>query len=267
MAITWTISPWKSFILSWWWTHQVFWKPWRQNYDWNIAAISSIDTNFDCSGFRHWHSAIGIDVYINNDSTEDREGMLRFMHLETETFMLYKPWWALPAGASWSMFATIYVDKWELELNWTREISLLIYDPIDFLDIYDIEVSNLSWLEYSTTRTPWMIWIEWDHIHYISSTQYEHYINHDWNTYWWWKDPWMIWIDENDHWRIYYIDSNWNERHTHIWDNKWDPNWNEQAELYKTGWMIRVSSENWNHWYITFIWKDWVKYRIMNWDV
>lgn len=139
---------------------------------------------------------------------------------------------------------------------------------------------TLQWtLNYTITDFPsiiwpvesWKIWVEWNNLCFTDAvkwtTWYKHIIKNNWIIYSTWKTPWMFRIDSSYIWALWYIDEYWNERKTHLWDIYWSP-WNNEPWIsWLTPWMIRVSAPEWNYWYLTFIWPNWARYRIMNWDI
>lgn len=256
---SWIILDWTSYNLKWRSFNPSIPTSWggTASIIWWLSSGSSISLYW----FQYGHEVL-LALWKWDNNTE-----IHYIEFRKNTTTLFTFEWS-----SYEIYAYIWIDYDEIMSNWTDY----------YIDYWYISwwIKNIQWtLNYQITDFPTIvwpvesgkIWVEWDYIRFtdavLTTTWYKHFIQNDWVIYSTGKTPWMFRIDTTNHWKLCYIDSNWNERKTHQWDNTWSPWNNEPATSWKTPWMIRVSSPEWNYGYISFIWYDGNRYRIMNWNV
>ena len=272
MAFTSEITLWKTYTTSGS-DIQVFWASFNPYINFsNVYWVWDVTNSFNLSWFQHGHEVIASYFWVENDWEWNTEVtvQIRFWGF---TYVL---WSGTIYNNDWVWrFHYFWIDYDEIRHNGTRYYEILNNTDDSMIDSQSFTISWLNVPDYDNPKDSWYIWVEGNNICYIDGTKsyitpskgYKHIIKHDGSIWSTWKTPWMVRVDEDNHWKLQYVDSSGIERRTHQWDIQWSPWNNEQAIGNKTPWMIRVSALQWNYWYLTFIAQNGYRYRIMNGEV
>ena len=268
------------------WTQMTWWKTnfnmpvtdiWDDTSSWSswswVFTYYWTATSFSLSWFNNgWEAIVWISWLHWSDlewwnanhtfSQTWKDTLWATIFVNSATAFLQTPW--VGSWLEYQLWSNQGVAPWEINWNWTYTCTVAVSWPNINLSTDDtFVITNYPW--FTTYKTPWYMWVEWNNLSYVSANWFVHKIN--WTDLW---DvsatPWYFWENSSISPYVNYIDTSWHKR-TPPWNleqfaSTWS-NWATSAISWQTPWYIYADNEFWLT-HLSHIWYDWKKYLI--WD-